>query len=198
MSSKEHDGRHESDDADEAVGAVDSGQLAGDGVTPVLHKQLAVRLFNTVWDLLLRDDRSADDDAMMVHSAHASVLHWSVVGTPVNLVRGEWQCSRVYAVLGRAEPALYHAVRCLALCERHGIGGFDLAASHEAMARASAAAGDNDGARRHAAQAASLAESIGDADERSVIEGDLRTLPIGDAGAGKEFGGSGFGPSAMA
>ena len=152
----------------------------GDGmITPEVHRRLAVRLFNTVWDLLLREDRSADDDAAMIHAAHASVMHWSVVGTPVNLVRGEWQCSRVYAVVGRGGPALYHAGRCLDLCERHGIGGFDLAASHEAMSRACAVAGDDERARRHAAEAQRLVETIADADEKSVLMGDLRTLPVG-------------------
>ena len=49
----------------------------------------------------------------MIHAAHASRYHWSKVGTNANLARGEWQVSRVYTVLDRAEPALYHAHRCL-------------------------------------------------------------------------------------
>ena len=56
--------------------------------------------------------------------------------------RSEWQCSRVYAVLGRPEPALHHARRCLELCEQHGIGDWVLGFAYEALARAHAVAGD--------------------------------------------------------
>ena len=77
------------------------------------HRQLAVDLFNSVWRLLERTDRTAAEDDEMLHAAHASRHHWGEVGERVNLARGEWQCSRVYAVLGRAEPAMWHAQRCL-------------------------------------------------------------------------------------
>ena len=71
-----------------------------------------------------------------------------LVGTAVNAVRGEWQCARVYATVGRSEPALYHAARAVAICRQHDIGDFDLAAAYEGMARASAVAGDADEAER--------------------------------------------------
>ena len=53
----------------------------------------------------------------MIHAAHASRYHWGEVGDDVHLARGEWQCARVYSVLGRAEPALWHARRCVELAE---------------------------------------------------------------------------------
>ena len=61
-------------------------------------------------------------------------------------MRGEWQVSRVYAVLNRPEPALWHARRCLDLCQQHGIGDFDLAFGYEAMGRAHAIAGQHEAA----------------------------------------------------
>ena len=100
------------------------------------HRQLAVDLFNHTWTLLETTDRTPMQDDEMLHAAHASRHHWGVVGEPVNFARGEWQCSRVYAVLGRAEPALWHGRRCLAICEEHGIGDFDVAFAWEAIARA--------------------------------------------------------------
>src|SRR5690606_16440823 len=105
-----------------------------------VHRRLAAELFNRVWSLLEQPDRDQAADDTMLHAAHASRFHWGEVGTPVNLARGEWQISRVYAVLGRAEPALHHARRCLEICEAHGIGDFDLAFAYEALARASAVA----------------------------------------------------------
>jgi hypothetical protein len=57
----------------------------------------------------------------MVNRAHASAYHWSVAPEcqPENLARSDWLIARVYSVVGRAEPALAHAGRCLELCERH-------------------------------------------------------------------------------
>jgi hypothetical protein len=81
------------------------------------HRQLGVDLYNSTSTLLEKPDRSALETDEMIHRAHASRWHWGKVGTEVNLARGEWLCSRVYAVLGRAEPALWHARRCVEIDE---------------------------------------------------------------------------------
>jgi hypothetical protein len=76
---------------------------------PADQRQLAGGLFNHVRELLEQPGRSVADDDDMVHSAHASRYHWGQAGEPVHWARGEWLCSRVYALLGRAEPALHPA-----------------------------------------------------------------------------------------
>ena len=73
------------------------------------RRQLAVDLFNHVWTLLGTPGRSPETDDEMIHASQASRCHWGKVGSPANLGRGEWQIARVYATLGRSEPALYHA-----------------------------------------------------------------------------------------
>ncbi len=65
---------------------------------------------------------------------------------------------RVYAVLGRCGPALHHARRCLDLAIEHDLGAFDVGAAHEARARAESAV-------------------IIDADDRTILEGDLADWP---------------------
>ena len=61
----------------------------------------------------------------------------------VHLARGEWQCARVYSVLGHVEPALWHARRCVELAEADpDREDWDLPAAYEAMARALHVAGD--------------------------------------------------------
>jgi hypothetical protein len=112
----------------------------------------------------------------MIHAAHASRLHWSRVGEAVNLDRGEWQCSRVYAVLGRAEPALWHAQRALEICQSEGIGDWDLAFAYEALARASGVAGNREDVERYlAADRAAAAQIAGDED-RELLLSDLETI----------------------
>src|SRR5437868_5663202 len=95
------------------------------------HRHEAVSLFNEVWNYIEKHERTQDEIDTMIHAAHASRHHWSKVGKAVNLARGEWQISRVYSIIGRSEPALYHATRCLEICEEHGIGDFDIAYAYE-------------------------------------------------------------------
>ena len=140
------------------------------------RRQLAVDLFNHVWTLLETPDRTPMQDDEMLHAAHASRHHWAEVGEPVNLVRGEWQCSRVYATLGRSEPAMWHARRCLALCEEHGIGGFDFAFAWEAIARAAFVAGDRVAADDAIGRARHPAEAIVDDEDRQLLATDLASL----------------------
>ena len=165
----------------ESAGArTTAGQPAGgDTSAPaadVDERKLAVDLFNGVWRLMETEDRTPAQDDRMLHMAHASRYHWEQVGTPVNLARGEWQCSRVYAVLGRAEPCLHHARRVLEICEEHGIGDWDLAFAHEALARAAAVAGDPDAAARHLADARAAAEAISDPEDRALLESVLDSI----------------------
>ena len=147
-----------------------------DGAT---HRALGVALYNHTWTLLEKADRTPAETDEMIHSAHASRFHWSRAESsePVNLARGEWQCSRVYAVLGRGEPALWHARRCLAINEANGQADWDIASAYEAMARATGVAGDSVAAAEWKAKATAALDGIADNDDREVIENDLATLP---------------------
>jgi hypothetical protein len=94
----------------------------------------------------------------------------------VNVARGEWQVSRVYSVLGRAEPAHWHAQRCLDICQDRGIGDFDIAYAWEALARAAKVAGQDDEMNRYLAKARAAAVSIKEEDDRQQFNSDLATI----------------------
>jgi len=141
------------------------------------ERRQAIDLFNGVWQLLEKEDRTREDDDTMVHMAHASRYHWGQVGTAANLARGEWQVSRVYSVLERPEPALYHAQRVLDICRANGIGDWDLAFAYEALARASAVAGDKEQARVWTEQALAAAEDVAEAEDRELVLTDLESIP---------------------
>ena len=141
------------------------------------ERRLAAALFNATWTLLEKEDRTRDEDDAMLHMAHASRHHWGQIGKAVNFGRGEWQCSRVYAVLGRSEPCLHHAQRCLDICQENGIGDFDLAFAYEALARGHAVAGDKEQARAFTQQALAAAEDIAADDDRELVLSDLETIP---------------------
>jgi DNA-binding transcriptional MerR regulator len=146
-------------------------------VEPEQRRKLGVELFNYTWTLLEKEDRAQRDTDRMIDAAHASRFFWEDIGEPVHHVRGEWQISRAYAVAGRAEPALYHAQRCLELCQEHGIDGFDLAYAFEALARAHAVGGDADTAAGYAEQASGAAEHVAQKADRDLVFSDLATLP---------------------
>jgi hypothetical protein len=115
----------------------------------------------------------------MLHAAHASRYHWSEAPEcgPENLARGEWQVSRVYAVLGRGEPAVWHAQRCLDHCEANGIGDWDLAYAYEALARAHVVAGDANEGGRFKQLAREAGDRIVDREDREHFDEDYLTLP---------------------
>lgn len=139
-----------------------------------MHKKFAVDLFNLTWDLLDKAERRADENDKMVHAAHASRFHWGEIGTPLEFERGEWQISRVYAVLNRPEAALYHAQRCLEICQANDIGDFDIAFAYEAMARAYAVAGDAAKSKEYIALGEQASEQIEDKDNREYCDGELK------------------------
>jgi DNA-binding transcriptional MerR regulator len=145
---------------------------------PATRRALAVGLFNHVWTLLETPDRTPEQDDELVHAAHASRYHWGEVGEPLQRAIGEWQIARVYATLGRGEPALHHARRCLALVEEHGLERWLVASAFEGLSRAHAAAGDAATAADWKARAQAAAREIEEAEEREIVEGDIATLPV--------------------
>jgi DNA-binding transcriptional MerR regulator len=152
--------------------------MAEPTMTDVDHRQLGVDAFNHVWTLLEKEERTPAEDDELLHEAHASTYHWLKAPEcrPENRARGEWICSRVHAVLGRGEPALHHARRCLELCEEHGIGDFDLAYAYEALARAHGVSGDEEGSRRHLGLARDAGSAITDPEDRELFESDMQDL----------------------
>jgi hypothetical protein len=149
-------------------------------VDPATRRALAIGLYNRCWELLEIPERTPEQDAELIHTAHASRYHWGeIADTPARLWRGEWMCSRVYSVLGRPEPALWHARRAVTLVEAGGkaVEDWDRPAVYEAIARASYVAGDTVAGAAWKAKAAELAITLSDVDDREVIERDLATLP---------------------
>ncbi|MBN1619165.1 hypothetical protein JW890_00425 [candidate division WOR-3 bacterium] len=140
------------------------------------HKKTASELFNYVWELLDKKDRTIEDDRMMIHAAHASLFHWMQVGDAENDYLGEWQVSRVYSTLGKGESALYHAQNALLICEKNGFTGFNLAYAHEALARAQLVLKNHENAKKSLEKAFREAEKVENEEEKNLLESDLKSL----------------------
>jgi len=140
------------------------------------HRQLAVDLFNHTWELLDKSERTQAEVDEMIHAAHASRYHWGLAGTAINVVRGEWQISRVYSVLGRGEPAHYHAQRSLEICQENGISDFDLAFAFEALARAASVLGYKQAMKKNLALAKEAGEQIAEQDDKDYFFSELENI----------------------
>jgi DNA-binding transcriptional MerR regulator len=147
------------------------------------HRRLGKELYNHTWSLIEAADRSRTQDDEMVFAAHASAFHWTQAGgTLANAARSHWQIARVYSTLGRGEPAVWHARRCLELAEAAAEAGvaddWDVPAALEGLARAQAVAGDRAAAEATRARALEAVKTIADPEDRQLIEQDLETTPL--------------------
>ena len=143
------------------------------------HRQLGVDLYNDAWRLLEKE-RTPEEDDELLHQAHASTYHWLKAPEcePKNRARGEWICSRAYAVVGLGEPALRHAEKCLAIVEANpdNMEEFDLPFAYEALARAHRVGGADDQAERYEQLARETGASMTDAEDVEHLEEALSTL----------------------
>jgi hypothetical protein len=156
---------------------------AADALDVDAHRRLGKDLYNQTWTLLETVDRTPEQDDEMLFTTHASAYHWSkAAGTLANAARGQWQIARVYSTLGRPEPALWHARRCLELAEAAVAAGvaddWDVPAALEGLTRAQAVAGERAEAERMRERARAAVAAIADPEDRELIEQDLASIPI--------------------
>jgi DNA-binding transcriptional MerR regulator len=139
------------------------------------HRRLGIDLYNRTWTLM---DSPGDE---MLHCAHASAYHWlQGGGTTANRARSEWLCSRTYSILGRPEPALHHARRCLELVESapSEMEDWDLPGAYEALARAHLTAGDESEAAHYKSLGLEAIAKVANEEDRKPIKADLDTLLV--------------------
>ncbi|KMJ56138.1 hypothetical protein AB685_23595 [Bacillus sp. LL01] len=140
------------------------------------HRQMAVSLFNRTWDLMDKADRTEDEELEMIHIAHTSRYHWGVVGDHVNWSRGEWQISRMYALIGAGEAALKHALANKRIHDHYQLTGFDAAFVAEALARAYHLLGETEHMKAHLAYAHQQAAHIEKESDRDYVLAELATI----------------------
>ncbi len=137
------------------------------------HRFFAVTLFNRAWEHLMAASENPEEKERALQAAYGSLYHWSEIGEPINITRGEWMISHVASLLDRPEPALHHAERCLSMTLMYQLQGFDLAYSYEAMARAYACAGNAKQAFHYKQLAREAGIQIPDEADRQQLEADL-------------------------
>ncbi len=135
------------------------------------HRWFGIDLNNSTMDALEAGLVTPASREPYIHAAHASCYHWMQVGTVANHARGEFVVASVYAAAGLGEAALRHARRCLELIKANSdqMEDWDYAFAYDALARAYAAAGEMDAARKAKGQAQGAGDAIGDAEDRKIF-----------------------------
>jgi len=130
-----------------------------------------------VWELLMKEDSTPEEEEEMIHAAHASQYHWLYVGTGVNKQRGAWLLSHVYTVLGKAQSARHYAQRCMQLTEKYRgqMEDFDIAYAYEGLARALALAGESGQAAENKELARQAGDRISNEEDKEIFLGDLNS-----------------------
>ncbi len=140
------------------------------------HRKQAVENFNGTWDLIDKVDRTPEEQLKMIHMAHASRFHWGEIGTELEFARGEWQVSRVYALVGHGHSALYHGQASLDYCQKGNITDFDLAFAYEAIARAYFVLRNHKDSIHHVKLAKEAAQSIAKEDDKQYVLSEIDSI----------------------
>jgi hypothetical protein len=143
------------------------------------HRYFAPAAFNLAWTFLDQPERTAEDADRLLEASYASLWHWRQRSdcSPAKLAIGYWQLARIYAVLGRAADAERYGQLSLASANEDGTP-FLRGYAYEALARASAVAGDSRACRERIEQAEHWASQIEEADEKKALEDDLTTIAV--------------------
>ena len=137
------------------------------------HRKTAAHCFNRTWDYLEKRQRTGKENKMMLHLAHASRYHWSLVGTPRNQTVGDWQVSRVYVAIGEPNLSLHFARSSFELAQKNKL--YDIMPTiFEAMSRAHAVGGNRKLATSYLDKARKLiASSSIDKEDREIYLGQI-------------------------
>lgn len=142
------------------------------------HKQVAIDCFNAVWDLLNLPERTVEQETKMIHLAHSSFWHWTLVEdhTPKNLSVGYWQLSRVYATAGLGERSLYFAECCLEVSLEYKIEPFYIGYAYEAICRAYSKLDQIDLSKKNYELAMEYAKNVANEDAKEMLVKDLQSI----------------------
>jgi len=143
---------------------------------PQTHRQIAVELFNRTWELLDKQSRSEDEQAEMLTAAFTSRYHWQQVGDARNFTVGDWQISRVAAVLGYPDLAEQYGKRSLHVASLSGLAPFYVGYAHEALARAARLAGNRGVVATQLEAAHEMLAQVEDGAERDLLAADLKDI----------------------
>lgn len=141
------------------------------------RRMLAISAYNNAADLLGRHEISEEDAYRALCEALASRALWEPIGTPMNLLIGDWQVSRAMSINGLVEDAVVLLESAIGQAIEHELDDWLIASLHEGYARALLYADDERYGDVYMV-AVQLIAGITDLEDRSIIEAQFADLPM--------------------
>lgn len=140
------------------------------------HRSQAVAANNSIWELLTKATRTAQEDEELLRRAYTAAYHWQRTDSagPENEARAAYMIAKSLLATGQPSRALITAQHCLEVCLEHGLVDFDLAYAHEVLTRALLALDRITEAGEAWANAQAVA--VAEAEDRQLIEADFADL----------------------
>jgi hypothetical protein len=141
------------------------------------HVYFSARAFNRAWDYMEQGDhRSADEDLMMLHTAIASLWHWTQREDvkAENLSVGYWQVSRVFNLLKQPDNARTYGLQALKQAEQ--LEPFFKAYAYETLARAEMLANNRVVMMVYLEKAREMTNLVTDEEDKQLLLKDLESL----------------------
>jgi hypothetical protein len=141
------------------------------------HVYFSTELFHTTREYIEQaDQRSAEEDMAMLHTAIASLWHWSQREdvTPQQLSVGYWQVSRVYNLIKQPNNARTYGL--LALKYAEGLEPQYKAYAYETLARAERRVGNRVVMLVYLEKAQEQLKQIESEEDRALVERYLSTI----------------------
>lgn len=140
------------------------------------HKYFSAENFNKTWEFIENSQRTAEEDLAMLHTAIASLWHWSQRedATAQNLSVGCWQVSRVFSLIRQPDNARMYGL--LSLKHAESLEPFFKAYACESLARAEMLADNRVVMKHYLEKARAMVEQVTDEEDRNLLLKDLETI----------------------
>lgn len=141
------------------------------------HVYFSAEYFNQTWEYIEKAaGRSPDDNMSMLHTAIASLWHWTQREDvqAENLSVGYWQVSRVYNLIKQPNNARTYGL--LALKYAEGLEPFFKAYAYETLARAEMQSGNRVIMLVYLEKAHKMVELIEDEEDKQLLLKDLESI----------------------
>ncbi len=141
------------------------------------HIYFSTKAFNRTWEYIEQGDgRPADENLLMLHTAIASLWHWTQREDvkAENLSIGYWQVSRVFNLLKQPNNARIYGLQALKYAE--GLEPFLKAYAYETLARAEMLANNRVIMMVYLEKAREMTNLVTEEEDKQLLLKDLESL----------------------
>jgi hypothetical protein len=143
-----------------------------------MHQFFSADYFNKCWDLIDKQDRTADETESMIALSYASLAHWKQRSdcSPMNLSVAYWQLSRVHSLAGMTASARSFGQKCLKISQANKLPPFYIGYAYEALTYADILDKDYASGRKNLKSAHAELDKVTDKESLDLLKADILKL----------------------